>query len=201
MAVKVVTTETDLGDAGFRAGVKRLIDQYEKGYVNDPADRGGKTRYGITEATARENGYKGDMADLPRDVAEDIYRKQYWMAPKLDKVSEIDAPLAGILFNLGVLRGCNPVIKGLQTALNYYGCDLNVDGVLGTKTLDALKDIAKRYGLDGVALGVASESADAFRRLAFSVPSQRGFLRGWLNRAGGVMVDYAADKTAAAAAA
>lgn len=32
----------------------------EGGYVNNPADRGGATNWGITEATARAFGYKGD---------------------------------------------------------------------------------------------------------------------------------------------
>ncbi len=58
------------------------IEQYleelikrEGGYVNNPADRGGATKYGITEAVARANGYKGNMKDLPLDVAKSIYRK------------------------------------------------------------------------------------------------------------------------------
>ena len=44
----------------------------EGGYVNNPADRGGATKYGITEAVARQNGYKGHMKDLPESLARDI---------------------------------------------------------------------------------------------------------------------------------
>ena len=51
------------------------IEQYleelikrEGGYVNNPADRGGATKYGITQSVARENGYRGNMKDLPLDV-------------------------------------------------------------------------------------------------------------------------------------
>ncbi len=49
--------------------------QREGGYVNNPADRGGVTKYGITEAVARANGFKGNMRDLPLDVAKAIYKK------------------------------------------------------------------------------------------------------------------------------
>lgn len=55
------------------------------GYVNNPADRGGVTKYGITEAVARANGFKGNMRDLPLEVVKKIYRKNYWRLPDLTK--------------------------------------------------------------------------------------------------------------------
>ncbi|PAM44525.1 hypothetical protein CEJ64_20235, partial [Acinetobacter baumannii] len=50
----------------------------EGGDVNNPADRGGATKYGITQAVARTSGFKGNMKDLPLEVAKAIYRKNYW---------------------------------------------------------------------------------------------------------------------------
>jgi lysozyme family protein len=41
--------------------INALIER-EGGYVNHPADRGGPTRYGITEAVARAHGYGGPLA-------------------------------------------------------------------------------------------------------------------------------------------
>ena len=49
----------------------------EGGYVDHPADRGGKTIWGITEAVARANGYTGDMRAMPRSTAVAIYRSEY----------------------------------------------------------------------------------------------------------------------------
>ena len=46
--------------------VDALIER-EGGYVNHPADKGGPTCFGITEAVARAHGYAGPMRQLPRD--------------------------------------------------------------------------------------------------------------------------------------
>ena len=45
----------------------------EGDYSDHPSDPGGKTRWGVTEAVAREVGYRGDMRDLPVDLAKRIY--------------------------------------------------------------------------------------------------------------------------------
>ena len=50
-----------------------LLLGHEGNYSDHPADPGGKTRYGITEAVARDVGYRGDMRDLPLDLAKRVY--------------------------------------------------------------------------------------------------------------------------------
>src|SRR3546814_5535998 len=56
--------------------IDAVIDR-EGRYVNHPADRGGPTCWGITEAVARAEGHVGAMRDLPRDMAASIYRRLY----------------------------------------------------------------------------------------------------------------------------
>ena len=58
--------------------IEELIER-EGGYVNHPRDKGGPTRFGITEAVARAHGYAGAMALLPREEAVAIYRRLYQM--------------------------------------------------------------------------------------------------------------------------
>ena len=60
--------------------IDAVIDR-EGRYVNHPADRGGATCWGITEAVARAEGYAGAMRDLPRADAASIYRRLYWLRP------------------------------------------------------------------------------------------------------------------------
>src|SRR5437868_3463196 len=69
--------------------VDRLIDmliEREGGYVDHAADKGGPTCFGITEAVARAQGYRGPMRQLPRDEAAAIYRRLYWLRPRLDEI-------------------------------------------------------------------------------------------------------------------
>ena len=72
-------------------GTDRLIEELierEGGYVNHPSDKGGPTRFGITEPVARAHGYSGPMALLPRDEAAAIYRRLYWLRPRFDEIAK-----------------------------------------------------------------------------------------------------------------
>ena len=88
--------------------VGTLIDELierEGGFVFHSADLGGPTRYGITQAVARANGYQGEMRHLPRAEAAAIYRLLYWDRPGFDEVAKRSPRLAGELFDTGVNMG------------------------------------------------------------------------------------------------
>lgn len=135
----------------------QLVDaliQREGGYVNNPADRGGPTRYGITQAVARANGYAGDMAALPIALARSIYAVSYWSGPHYDQIATIAPHVAGELFDTGVNMGIFTAGKFLQRALNVMtGDGLLVDGNLGAKSLGSLQRyVAARKAQDGEAV-------------------------------------------------
>ena len=87
------------------------LHTFEGGYVNNPADPGGATRFGISEAVARANGYQGDMVELPIEFAKDVYRRKYWEPLQLDAIpDELRYPL----FDAAVNSGLEQSVKWLD---------------------------------------------------------------------------------------
>ena len=188
--------------------VDQLIDELierEGGYVCHPADRGGPTRFGITEAVARAHGYAGAMAELPRDEAAAIYKRLYWLRPRFDEIARRSANLAAELFDTGANMGPAVAATFLQralTALNRNGRDypdLVPDGRVGPRTLEALDaflaarpsdgpDPRQPGTADGEAVllrAVEALQGERYLRLAERRPANEAFLYGWLaNRMG-----------------
>jgi len=174
--------------------IEALIDR-EGGYVNNPADKGGPTCFGITEAVARAHGYGGPMRQLPREEAAAIYRRLYWARPRFDEVAERSPRLAAELFDTGVNMGPAVAATFLQralTALNRNGkdyTDLIPDGRIGPVTVAALDAFLKIRGLaSGETVLVRALEAlqgERYLRLAERRPANEAFLYGWLaNRIG-----------------
>ena len=148
----------------------------EGGYSNDKNDKGGKTKYGIIEEEAREFGYKGDMQDLTMDFAKNIYLKKYYLGNKLDKVANDKVALS--ICDWAVNSGKNG-IKNAQVAINQLtNANLDVDGIIGSKTLEALnaadpdKFLEVYHNLQRI----------YYRSKVADDKTQERFLAGWLNR-------------------
>ena len=179
-------------------GVDQLVDALidrEGGYVDNPADRGGATCFGITEAVARAHGYGGAMRDLPRGEAESIYRRLYWLRPRFDQIAKRAPRLAAELFDTGANMGPAVAATFLQRALTALNCsgrdypDLVPDGRLGDASLAALdRFIAVRGASGGETVLLRAMEAlqgERYLRLAERRPANEAFLYGWLaNRIG-----------------
>lgn len=111
-----------------------LVLELEGGFVADPRDPGGATRYGVTRATlARARGRPASVADvkaLTRQEAGAIYRRFYWAEVGGDA---LPAGLDLAIFDFGVNSGPARAIKALQSALG-----VTADGRLGPVTRAAL---------------------------------------------------------------
>ena len=173
--------------------IDALIDR-EGGYVSHPADKGGRTCFGITEKVARAHGYAGAMRQLPREEAVAIYKRLYWYRPAFDRVGARSAAIAAELFDTGVNMGPAVAATFLQRALTALNRgsrdypDLVPDGRIGTQTLAALDAFLKVRGGSGETVLIRALEAlqgERYLRLAERRPANEAFLYGWLaNRIG-----------------
>lgn len=161
----------------------------EGGYSNHAADRGGQTNWGVTEAVARNFGYRGEMRALPQSVARQIYRQEYWDELKLDAIAQQAPKLAWKLFDIGVNMGTGRAAQFLQRTLNVLNRagrdypDLRIDGAIGPKTLDSLQCLLKLRGPDSETVIVRALNAlqtVSYIELSERDPSQETFTYGWL---------------------
>ena len=174
--------------------IDALIDR-EGGFIDHPADRGGPTCFGITQAVARAHGYAGPMRLLPRSEAVAIYLRLYWARPRLEEIARRSGRLAAELFDTGVNLGPAVAITFLQralTALNRGGKDfpdLTPDGRVGPATLTALDTFLKIRGKSSgetvLLRALEALQGERYLRLAERRPANEAFLYGWLaNRIG-----------------
>lgn len=173
----------------FEDAFEQLI-RLEGGYVDHEYDRGGKTRYGITEQTAREWGYTGPMQRLPYETARSIYLDLYWNENSLGDVARIDSRVAYELFESGVNCGTARVGKWYQQALNVlrraYRDDplfheLLVDGIVGPKTLRAHKALPFD-DREELLKTLNGQQWQHYFGLALGDDTQQINYRGWLKR-------------------
>lgn len=97
----------------------------EGGFVDDPRDSGGKTRFGISQASYPDI----DIKNLTEKDATDIYRRDYW---NRCHCNELPSPLAIILFDSAVNQGPAAAIRLFQKSLG-----VRVDGQIGPLTIAA----------------------------------------------------------------
>lgn len=143
-----------------------ILLKHEGGFSDHAADPGGKTRFGVTEAVAREVGYRGDMRDLPLDLAKRIYRERYWDAVKAD---ELPASLRYVVFDAAVNSGPGQAIKWLQRSAGAVD-----DGVLGPKTMTAIQTL----NADTLRQKILAQRL----KLMTSLATWPAFGRGWARR-------------------
>ncbi len=171
----------------------QLIDDVitrEGGYVNHPADRGGPTKFGITQLVARKDGYAGDMRDLPRDRAFSIYWRQFVVEPGIDLLAKRSTAVAAEALDTGVNMGAPWGVMFLQRSLNAFNesgklwPDLaKIDGQYGGKSdaaLAAYLASARRGRIDVLLAAMNSLQGERYIGIAERNGSQEAFAYGWL---------------------
>ena len=174
-----------------------LIDEViarEGGFSDHPADRGGATRWGITQSVARAHGYHGDMRLLPRGIAQTIYRARYWDGPQFYRIATHSEKIAAEIFDSGVNMGPGVAAHFLQRALNALNrngkdySDIGIDGRVGPNTETALAAFLKARWAGGEPVllkAIEALQGERYVSLAEQRPANEAFLYGWLaNRIG-----------------
>ena len=162
---------------------KEIIDgiiKREGGYVNNPHDSGGPTKFGITEKTAVAYGYGGEMQSLPRELAYEIYSARHWDAIRCDEMAGISEAVAGEICDTGVHCGPMAAVKMLQLSLIVLAdVELAQDGIIGSKTLDALKSHIADRGETNIMRALNSLQGHHYLMLGLRRPKDRVFTNGW----------------------
>ncbi len=161
----------------------------EGGYVNNPADKGGATRWGITEVVARAHGYKGDMRQLPRETALAILTNDYWTGPRFDLIANVSPAIAAEICDTGVNMGPSVPSKWLQRWLNVFNLqgklypDLIADGQIGPRTVTALQMFLASRGKEGESVMLKAlncSQGSRYLELAEQRSANETFVYGWV---------------------
>lgn len=160
----------------------------EGGYVDDPLDPGGKTKYGITEEVARKHGYSGEMKDLDLDIAKFIYKMDYWNKNELDIIATLSPKIALEIFDTGVNAGTLRAGRWLQEALNVLNrrqqlfTDLMVDGKIGRKTIDAFEVLITEGDEDVIYQCLNVLQGAHYIKISQNNENLERYIRGWMKR-------------------
>lgn len=166
----------------------------EGGFVEDPDDPGGATKFGVTLGTLRRLGIDldrdgdtdgQDVRRLSKDQATEIYIKHFFVAPGINRLPK---PLWATVFDMHVNAGAN-AIRILQQLLTDMGFDISVDGRIGPQTAriahrawrEAPEHLVDAYGI---------ARRNYYYALADRRPASRKYARrrkggkgGWITRA------------------
>lgn len=139
-----------------------LLMLNEGGYVNDPRDSGGQTKYGISKKAYPDL----DIPNLTIAQAMEIYRKDYWDRCKCDNIPDA---LSVAVFDFAVNSGVKTAIKKLQIALG-----VKADGIIGNQTLGACNRLPVKKVLD--------DYMDLRLDYLMSLPKWKYYGNGWGSR-------------------
>lgn len=163
-----------------------------EGLLSDnPFDRGGLTKYGITKATWEAYGDGTcKLQDITHGQASEIYWREYWCKAGLDKLEEVGVPadILSDMFDAVVNCGVHGGGKLLQQSYNLLRLDenppLSEDGVIGPKTISAVSGFCKvgRHYCDALLAGIRFWRAGLYVNLGERDVTQNRFLRGWFRR-------------------
>lgn len=154
-----------------------LIDTKENrkavGYVNDPDDTGGETKFGV----AKNANPDLNITTLAWEQAKRVYYRRYWLPSHCDELSAINTEFTLFYFDAVVNHGVGRAAKFLQQAVG-----VTVDGDIGPKTIAAVKTKIASGGAIELVNELASIRRAFYNNIVARNPTQSKFIKGWLAR-------------------
>jgi lysozyme family protein len=144
--------------------------KHEGSGTNDPNDRGGLTKFGISQA-AHPNV---DVATLTPEGAKTIAKNEYWEPLGCDYIE--DQALANKVFDTSYPAGVPQVALSLQNAaVDVSGHKLKIDGIIGSMTIEIVNQCNPDVLLDR--FRVLMEQY--YDHIAMLRPQDQRYVRGW----------------------
>ncbi len=166
----------------------------EGGYSNNPNDSGGATKYGVSIVTLKDYarwypaamqtlGFppvitEATIKNLTVEKAERFFYRFWWQKLSCE---EIPTAVACCLYDFAVNSGHKRAVRKLQECYNntvFTGHVLETDGIVGPKTIAA----CQKCNTEDFITEYIDVRRSFFRAIVRSKPSQKVFLKGWLNR-------------------
>lgn len=138
----------------FDAAFEKL-KEVEGGYTNGRNQiKDEPTNMGIKQSTLDKYNKKFHNKNFPKDVehlelehAKEIYKDEYWNNTKIPNIE--NDRIRNAVFDMNVMSNPNIMTKTVQNALNSYAnAGLEVDGVMGSKTINAINSISSNQVSD-----------------------------------------------------
>jgi len=183
------------GGTAFDRALAQVF-RLEGGDADVAADRGGKTRFGVSLRYLRNLGAdRGGDIDLDGDVdaadilalrpehARALYERDFWKASGADQLAEISETIATKLFEFSVVSGPSVGIRTLQKALLDCRAQVDVDGRFGPRTYTAVLQVDRTALMGELLQAFRRREAEHFLDIIASDRSQLLFAVGWLRRA------------------
>lgn len=162
------------GTGDVLAQVQQIVDFFEGGLSDQPCDRGGLTKYGVTfEAYRRVRpcATPEDVKALTKEDAVEFLAEEYVLKPGISRI--VNDAVRFAVIDYAINSGSVTAVRALQKAAG-----VTADGVFGRDTEDAVN----RFEAVSLLRLVVSARLRHLGRLITKDPRQAAFAAGWLNR-------------------
>ena len=165
-------------DERFNKLFKDIL-KHEGGYVNDPNDLGGETKYGISKRSYPHL----DIPKLTEEQAKTIYYYDYWLKYHVDKLAKVSFQVASKYFDFLINAGEKNAKNVLIKSINELGYNVTNERDMNEDILLAVKEIVMTNKKDALINNFIKNQKQYYITIAEKRPQNKKFLNGWLRRA------------------